>query len=73
MTIKKEHLDKVHTVSKGGEKRSIEVYEGMPKEDIDFLKKNAPHLFEEKPKAKKYKAVEQPKENENTDEENGEA
>ena len=70
--IKKEHLNTEQIVARGSAKRKIEVYEGMPKEDIDFLKANAPHLFEEpkKKKAKKYKAIEQPKEDENTDGEN---
>lgn len=75
--IKEEYIGTVVTITNGSVKRKIEIYEGMLKEEIEILKNHGIEVEEpKKTKAKKYKAIEQPKEDENTDEEintNGEA
>lgn len=70
MKIKKEYLGVEVTVSQGTNKRVIEIYEGMDKNDIKFLQKAGIPLIEEpkKRKAQKYEGVEEKKE-----EDNGEA
>lgn len=70
--IKEEYIGTIVTITNGSAKRKIEIYEGMPKDEIELLKNHGIEVEEEKKKAKKYKAIEEVKEDEITDE-NGEA
>ena len=72
--IKLDYLGKEITISQGRNQRKIEIYEGMPIGDINFLKAHGIDVLEEvkkEKKPKKYKGIEE--KNENTEEENGEA
>lgn len=69
--IKAEYQGKVITIKTGRNKRTVEVYEGMPISDVKFLADNGIEVLEPaKPKKeKKYKGVEEPKEDKNQPEE----